>query len=150
MLTACVLSGTCNTPPAVILVHSGIDFLLPQTLISARSVTNSVWCLRSPRLPGLFGPGTSTSRVWYRPMSLSCGLLCPSPFSKEWGSSLGYGWVDYMFGLKCISFLDGLEVFLGLQACLFTVRGFFLCVAQLWRLLGSLDSGLWFPCSFYP
>ena len=37
-----------------------------------------------------------------------------------------------------------------LQVCLFTVRGFFLWVAPLWTLFGSLDSGLWFPCSFYP
>jgi len=83
-------------------------------------------------------------------MSLSCWLLDPSSFWKEWGSSLGYEWVDYRFGLRRISFPDGLEDFLVLRVCLFTVRGFFLRVARLWRLFGSLDSGLWFPCSFYP
>jgi len=100
--------------------------------------------------PVLYGPGTFTSRMWCHPMSLSCWLLDLFPFSKEWGSSLGYGWVDYGFGLRCISFLDGLKVFLILRVCLFTVRGFFPWVARLWRLFGSLNSGLWFPWSFYP
>jgi len=100
--------------------------------------------------PVVYDPGTFTSRVWCCPRCSSCWLLDPSPFSKEWASSLGCGSVDYRFGLSCISFLDGLEVFLVLQVCLFTVRGFFLWVARLWRLFGSLDSDLWFPCSFYP
>jgi len=39
---------------------------------------------------------------------------------------LGYGRVEDMFGLKCISFMDGLEVFLILQDYFFTVRGCFL------------------------
>jgi len=66
-------------------------------------------------------------------MSLSCWPLGSYPFSKEWGPSLSYGWIDYRFGLKCISFLDELKVFLVLEVCLFTVRGFFLWVARLWR-----------------
>lgn len=45
-------------------------------------------------------------------MSLSYWVLGPSPFSKECGLSLGQGWVDCRFGLKGISFLDGLDVFL--------------------------------------
>jgi len=137
----------------------------PRRLSSApgdrlRPVTHSHKCWLSCRFPSgvcaplgfpvIYGPGTFTSRVWWRPMSLSCWLLDPSPFPKEWGSSLGYAWVDYRCGLRCIFFLDGLEVFLVLRVCLFTVRGFFLWVAHLWRLFGSLDSGLGFPCSFYP
>jgi len=73
-------------------------------------------------------------------------LLAPGslPFLAGMGFVVGYGWVVYRFGLWCISFLDRLEVFLQvvLRVCLFTVRGFFLRVARLWRLFGSLDSGL--------
>jgi len=39
MLTASVLSGTCNTP-AAFQVEAGIDFVLPHTLITPGSITD--------------------------------------------------------------------------------------------------------------
>ena len=82
-------------------------------------------------------------------MSLSCCLLDPAPFSKESGSYLGSGWADHRFGPTCISFLDGVEVFLVFASLLVHCLGFLFFGGLSVELIGSLYSGLWFPCSFY-
>ena len=101
-------------------------------------------------LPGLYyAPGTSPANVWCGPRSLSYWLLSPSPFSKEWGSLWGCECVDYRFGLKCISFPDGIKVLLVCKfVCSLSQVSCFL-VGLMWRFIGGCNSALLFLRSFY-
>jgi len=105
------------SPPAVFPLDSGIDFVLPHTLISAGSVTD---------LPlGIALDSASQSYTTQVHLPRVCGAvlcLCPAgscippPFRngiRRWAKDgLTTG-----FGFRCIAFLDGLEVFLVLRAC---------------------------------
>jgi len=82
-------------------------------------------------------------------MSLSCWLLSLSPFSKEWGSSLGYRWVDSRFGLTCISFLDVLEIFPCFASLFVHCQGLLSLGCTSGEVIGSLYSGRGFFHSFY-
>ena len=103
----CCLSGILRDlfRPATHTVGWWLCYRSP-TRVSARLVVLVVYDLH-----------TFTSHQWCHPMTLSRSLLDHSPFSKESSLWLGYGWVDYSFGLRCVSFPDGLEVFLLLQVC---------------------------------
>jgi len=66
VVSSCILplsSWEYATPPAVFLVDSGIDFVLPHTLISAGSVTN---------LPLGYALSATSQSIWPRYIYLSC------------------------------------------------------------------------------
>ena len=96
---------------AVFPVYLGIDYILPHTLISAGSVSH---------LP--LGSALALSSWALCPRSISFACMVPSyvfvllapvalPYFELMGLIAGCGWVGYRFGLKGISFPDGLEVF---------------------------------------
>jgi len=122
-------------PPTVFQVDSAIDFVLPHSLISAGSVTD---------LPLEIALTSASQSIWSRYIYLSYVVLSyvivrlaleSLPLSKGMGLIVGCGWVGYRFWLKCISFLDGLQVFLVCKFVYSLSRVSFFWVAHLWRLL---------------
>jgi len=122
-------------PPTVILADLEIDLLLRHTLISAGSVTDlllgftlaSALRARCPRY------------IYLLCVVLSSVFVLPAieslPLFEEMGFVVSCGWVGYRFGLKCICFLDGFEVFLVCEFVCSLLGVSFLWVALLWRLL---------------
>jgi len=129
-------------PPTAFPFDLGIDFVLPHPLICAGSVSD---------LPLGFMLASASQALCPRYMYLSC--VVPSyffvllahesmPLSKENHFAIGCGWVGSRFGLKCISFLDGLKVFLVCEFVCSLSRVSFFWVACMWRLLvRSIQAG---------
>jgi len=123
------------TPPMVFPVSPRIDFILPQSLISAGTVTDL-----APR----FALAVASRAIcllytypWCVVPSYIIALLVPTflPLSKAIFFIVGCGWVGYRFELKSISYQEGLQVFLVCEFVHSMSGGSFFWVAHLWRLL---------------